>query len=520
MTQNENSFTSYLQTTVTKDLMASVVVFLVALPLCMGIAIASGVPPAYGIITGIIGGIVVGTLAGSPLQVSGPAAGLTVLVWQFVQEHGVAMLGPAVAIAGLVQVVAGLLKFGQWFRAISPAVIQGMLAGIGVLIIGSQTHVLVDDGPKGSGLKNLLSIPSAIWKGLMPIEGNTHHLAAYIGMLTIIIMVAWKFAPKRLKIVPAPLLAVIVATGVAGFFKLPIYYVSVSANFLSDIAGPSFGAWAGGWNASILLGGVAIALIASAETLLCATAVDQMHQGPRTNYDRELFAQGVGNTLCGLLGSLPMTGVIVRSSANIEAGGRTRGSAIFHGIWLLAAVSLLPWLLNLIPTTSLAAILVFTGFKLVSPKAIRLLRQYGKSEVAIYAATVIAIVTADLLKGVLFGLALSLAKLIYTFSHLEVKLINDQPVKGQMTMELRGAATFVRLPKLAQALESVPGTTHLHVVLVKLDYIDHACIDLLSNWEKQHEAGGGKIIMEWDTLHRKYNERTGSTGPVTESVSA
>jgi MFS superfamily sulfate permease-like transporter len=417
------------------------------------------------------------------------------------------MLGAAVVIAGLIQILAGLLKFGQWFRALSPAVIQGMLAGIGVLIIGSQTHVLVDDGPKGSGLNNLLSIPSAIWKGLVPIEGNTHHLAAYIGMLTILIMVAWKFAPQRLKIVPAPLLAVVVATGVAAFFSLPIYYVSVSGNFLSDIAGPSLKTWSSSWNLSILVGGVAIALIASAETLLCATAVDQMHQGPRTNYDRELFAQGVGNTLCGLLGSIPMTGVIVRSSANIEAGGRTRGSAIFHGIWLLAAVSLLPWLLNLIPTTSLAAILVFTGFKLVSPKAIRLLRQYGKSEVAIYAATVIAIVTTDLLKGVLFGLALSLGKLIYTFSHLEVKMISNQPINGQMTMELRGAATFVRLPKLAAALESVPGSMHLHIVLDKLDYIDHACINLLSNWEKQHEAGGGQIIMEWDKLHRKYFDR-------------
>src|SRR5687768_9006751 len=161
-----------------RDLMSSLVVFLVALPLCMGISIASGAPVAAGLVTGIIGGIVVGTLAGSPLQVSGPAAGLTVLIWQFVQAHGVAMLGAAVLIAGLIQILAGLLKFGQWFRAISPAVIQGMLAGIGVLIIGSQTHVLVDDGPKGSGLNNLLSIPSAIWKGLMPIEGNTHHLAA------------------------------------------------------------------------------------------------------------------------------------------------------------------------------------------------------------------------------------------------------------------------------------------------------------------------------------------------------
>jgi MFS superfamily sulfate permease-like transporter len=203
-----------------------------------------------------------------------------------------------------------------------------------------------------------------------------------------------------------------------------------------------------------------------------------------------------------------MTGVIVRSSANLEGGARTRGSAIMHGVWLLASVTMLTPILNAIPTTSLAAILVFTGFKLVSPKAVRSLLKYGKSEVAIYAATVAAIVATDLLKGVLFGLALSLAKLIYTFSHLEVSLVSDEPKAGQSTLMLRGAATFVRLPKLAAALEQVPANVPLHVVLDHLEYIDHACIDLLSNWEKQHEATGGEIIIEWDSLHRKYFERS------------
>src|SRR5262245_10634765 len=188
---------SNFRNTVTKDFLASIVVFLVALPLSMGIAIASGAPPALGLVTGIIGGIVVGMICGSPLQVSGPAAGLSVLVWDIINQHGIGMLGPMLLLAGVLQAVMGISRMGQWFRAISPAVIQGMLAGIGVLIIGSQFHVLVDDGPKGSGLQNLLSIPSAIWKGLMPIEGNTHHLAAYIGMLTIVIMAAWKFAPQR-----------------------------------------------------------------------------------------------------------------------------------------------------------------------------------------------------------------------------------------------------------------------------------------------------------------------------------
>jgi len=209
-----------------------------------------------------------------------------------------------------------------------------------------------------------------------------------------------------------------------------------------------------------------------------------------------------------LVGSLPMTGVIVRSSANLEAGARTRGAAVMHGVWLLASVTLLTSVLNAVPTTSLAAILVFTGFKLVSPKAVRYLLKYGKSEVAIYAATVIGIVATDLLKGVLIGLGLSLAKLVYTFSHLEVRLASDEPKEGDSTLLLKGAATFVRLPKLAAALDQVPANVRLHIVLDQLDYIDHACIDLLSNWEKQHEAKGGQIIMEWDLLHRKYFDRT------------
>jgi MFS superfamily sulfate permease-like transporter len=337
-------------------------------------------------------------------------------------------------------------------------------------------------------------------------DETTHHLAASIGLLSIIIMIAWKFAPQKLRALPAPLLAVVIATSVSALSEFPIKRVSVSGALLANVNWISSESLANVLNPSLLMAGVAVALIASAETLLSATAVDQMHQGPRTNYDRELFAQGVGNSLCGILGSIPMTGVIVRSTANIEGGARTRGSAILHGVWLLASVTLLASVLNAIPTTSLAAILVFTGFKLVSPKAVRSLMKYGKSEVAIYIATVAAIVATDLLKGVLFGLALSLAKLIYRFSHLEVSL--NEPSRGQATLTLRGAATFVRLPRLAAALDQVPANTTLHVVLDQLDYIDHACIDLLSNLEKQHEATGGEIIMEWDSLHRKYFERT------------
>jgi MFS superfamily sulfate permease-like transporter len=248
-------------------------------------------------------------------------------------------------------------------------------------------------------------------------------------------------------------------------------------------------------------------LVASAETLLCATAVDRMHQGPRTRYDRELAAQGVGNVLCGLLGALPMTGVIVRSAANVQAGAKTRASAVLHGLWLLLFVSLLPFVLELIPTSSLAAVLVYTGYKLVNPKAVRALWDYGKSEVAIYAATVGAIVVTNLLTGILVGVGLALAKLLYTFSHLAIRIEKDLE-RNRTVLYVEGAATFIRLPKLAAALESVPPSTELHVHFEQLSHIDHACLDLLINWEKQHEATGGSLVIDWETLTAKFHGET------------
>src|SRR5262249_46037241 len=189
-----------------KDFLASIVVFLVALPLCMGIAIASGVPPAAGLATGIIGGLVVGSLAGCPLQVSGPAAGLTVIVWEIVQEHGIAVLGVIVLLAGLIQLAAGLLRLGQWFRAVSPAGVNGMLSGIGVLIVAGQFHVMLDDKPKGSGMSNLLSIPQALWDCLQQPEIGSTHVAGCVGLLTIVTLVIWDSGvPAKWKVIPAAL---------------------------------------------------------------------------------------------------------------------------------------------------------------------------------------------------------------------------------------------------------------------------------------------------------------------------
>ncbi|MBX9863635.1 MAG: SulP family inorganic anion transporter [Hyphomicrobium sp.] len=499
--------TQPISETIGRDLLASIVVFLVALPLCMGIAIASGMPPTAGIITGIIGGLVVGTIAGSPLQVSGPAAGLSVLVLQFVQANGVEMLGVVVLFAGLMQFAAGTFKLGQWFRAVSPAVIHGMLAGIGVLILVAQFHVMLDGKPIGTGIQNLLGMPGAL---MAAIEAGDHRLqAAGIGLLTILTIIAWTFAPKSWRLMPAPLVGVIVAMIAAGFLGLTnIHYVEVPNNIWSTVVFPTPENMMRIFEAPILIGAISIAFIASAETLLCATAVDQMHSGPRTKYDKELTAQGVGNTLCGLLGVLPMTGVIVRSGANVEAGAVTRASAILHGLWLLVFASALPFTLSYIPISALAAVLVYTGYKLAYPKIVPTLMKYGRSEVAIYFITIATIVATNLLAGVVVGLVLSLLKLLYAFSHLEVRK-EENAADNRVDLHLTGAATLIRLPLLASELEQLAPNSKVRIHIGDLDYIDHACIDLLTNWDRQHKISGGSLDIEWDGLTQKYQNRSG-----------
>jgi MFS superfamily sulfate permease-like transporter len=490
---------SYLK----QDALASVVVFLVALPLCMGIAIASGAPPAAGLITGIIGGIVAGSVSGCPLQVSGPAAGLAVIVYELIQKHGFAALAPMIIMAGLLQVVAGFLRAGQLFRTIAPAVIYGMLAGIGVLIFVAQFHVMVDDKPRENGIRNILSIPESIAKGVTPVDGSSHHIAAALGIATIVILVLWsKFAPKQLKFVPGALLAVTAVTLVAQTARLPVRYVDLPANLLGGIRLPSWESLGGVFAPEYLLAAVTLAFVASAETLLSAAAADQMHNGPRTNYDKELISQGVGNTLAGLAGGLPMTGVIVRTATNISAGARTRMSAILHGFWMLVLVAAAPWILKMVPTASLAAILVYTGYKLVNPANIQKLLRFGKAPVVIYAVTVIVIVAEDLLTGILAGIGLSIAKLLYELSHMDI-LVNPNAAKRRIDIHIHGAATFIRMPKLADTLEKLPNGCEIHFHLDGLVYIDHACIEAFSNWERKRLENGGSVVVEWDELMAK-----------------
>ncbi len=613
-----------------RDFAASLVVFLVALPLSMGIAIASGVPVAAGLVTGIVGGLLVGMLAGSPLQVSGPAAGLTVIVFEIVRIHGLEGLGIIVLGAGLIQFLAGLLRLGQWFRAVSPAVVEGMLAGIGILIVASQVHVMVDDAPKGSPVENLASIPEALRKGLpwpttqgpaerraalalihelgtlhsdqiqvgesvawiLPHNASTevaahvrsglpeiaasqtrivdalteiqsrlrasrlakdsegvalaldqaimaataaaedlsaargaavresqataaaailalrghlknHDWAAKIGILTIAVLLLWRNVPwPALKVIPAPLVAILAATAAAGILTLPVTYVEVPQQLLRDLQTPSWAVLqAMPWNV-LLASSAVMALVASAETLLCCTAVDQLQNAVRTQYNRELMAQGAGNMVCGFLGALPLTGVIVRSAANVQAGASSRWSAVMHGLWLLVFVALLTPILRLIPVSALAAMLVYTGVRLINLRVIPELWRVGVGEVFVFLATAVTIVAEDLLTGVIVGIVLSAGKLLLTMTRFQ-PTVEMNEATGVHHLTLEGAATFVRLPRFAGALEKISFPSRVHVHTAGLTHVDHACWVLLLNWMRQQESAGGSVALDWDALHRR-----------------
>ena len=489
------------------DLLGSVVVFLVALPLCMGIAIASGVPPAAGLVTGIIGGILVGALSGCPLQVSGPAAGLSVIVFQLIQEHGIAMLGPIVLLAGLVQVAAGLLRAGQLFRSISPAVIQGMLAGIGALIFAAQIHVMVDHSPKAGGLANFAAIPESVAL-LFSDTDHDHHMAAIVGFVTLGVMLAWTYLAKgKAKTVPGALLGVIAGTTLAQFGQWHIHYVKLPDSLGDSLKMTHPGALLGLFSMEIFWEALALAFIASAETLLSAAAVDQMAKGQqKTNYDRELFSQGIGNTLCGLLGALPMTGVIVRSAANVNAGAKTRMSAIFHGVWLAILIVVFPHVLELVPTASLAAILVFTGIKLLDIPTFRHLNRYGWQVASIAILTTVTIVCSSLLTGIVLGISLSVIKLIWAISSLEVTVDTD-PLSDRIDVKFIGSASFINLPRFTDALESLPAAAETHVHIRGLSYIDHAVVEALASWEKNRASRGNLVFVEWDELMNLYRAK-------------
>lgn len=472
--QRFNGLTRY----VGADLAASLVVFLVALPLCVGVAVAAGVPVELGILTGVVGGLVVGVLPGSALQVSGPSPGAIAVVAAAVSQHGLSALGVIVLGAGVVQVLFGLVGVASWFRAICPSVVYGMLAGIGLVLILGEIYPVGGLGQPESTVGKFVGVPELLSWTVTTRVGLS---SLTIATITVVLMLAWQRMPRPARIVPGAVIAVVVTSGVTYFLHLPLKTIKVGS-LLAALNPPMASAWSHALAPGILGSVVTFALIASAESLFSAAAVDEMHDGVKTHYNKELIAQGVGNIVCGSVGALPMAAVIIRSSANIHAGARTKLSRVLHGMWLLLFVVLLPGMLNFIPMAVLAALLVHAGWKLLSLRHVAKLAREHRWDAVVLVLTAVTIVATDLLTGTLVGLAAAVVKTAFELSRLSVRA---EHTDEHLRVELGGNATFLRLPRLLDHLERLPATSSVHLDLSTVRHLDRACRQAVESWAAQ-----------------------------------
>jgi carbonic anhydrase len=460
------------------DLPASLVVFLVALPLSLGIAVASGAPVLAGIIAAIVGGIVAGALGGSPLQVSGPAAGLTVIVAGLVAQFGWAVTCAITVCAGILQVLFGLSRVARAALAISPVVVHAMLAGIGITIVLQQAHVLLGGSSNSAAWDNVKELPAQLI--------GAHGHGVVLGALVIAILVGWRWMPAAVKKVPGPLVAIAGVTALSLLAPFSdVSRIQLNGSLLDALALPSLPD--GNWGA-FATGVLTVALIASVESLLSAVSVDRMHTGPRTDFDREMIGQGAANMVSGAIGGLPVTGVIVRSSTNVAAGARTRASAIMHGVWVLVFAVPFVGLVQLIPTAALAGLLIVIGCQLVNRAHIETAHRTG--DLAVYVVTVVAVVFLNLLEGVLIGLALAVALTVWRV--VRTKIAAEPSGGDSWRVVIEGSCTFLSLPKLTSALAEVPPGVPVTVEL-SVDFLDHAAHQTIEEWQRQHLATGGTV---------------------------
>ena len=482
------------------DLPAGLSVFLVALPLCLGIALASGAPLYAGIITGIIGGIVVSFASGSALGVSGPAAGLSPVVAAAIVSFGdyrIFLL--AVIIAGVFQLVLGLLKLGVIAHYFPSAVIKGMLAAIGIMLIAKQVPVALGyDQPDfwQSGFLNFFSSRN-ISGSIQQLSLHTTRGAIIITLVSLIAMTLLQQpSAKKLKIVPAPLIAVLAGitvnylfTSATSAYSLkPTQLVNIPDNLFNNIQFPDFSqlfSHPGVWKDGVIIG-----ILASLETLLCVEAIDKLDRHNRiTPVNRELVAQGIGNMTCGFLGGIPMTAVIVRGAANVDAGGRTRLSSFTHGLFLLLAVIFIPFLLNKIPYASLAAILIITGYNLTKPRLYRHMWSLGLQQFLPFILTILIILLTDLLIGVTVGLLLSAYYIIQNNFKSEY-LIQKRKVHDTevYVIKLHSNVSFLNKVKLKEALDKIPEYSVLTIDGSESRFIDFDILEIISEFEtKAHD---------------------------------
>lgn len=479
------------------DLPAGLSVFLVALPLCLGIALASGAPLYAGILSGIIGGLVVSLVSGSQLAVSGPAAGLTTLVSASIISLGdYKLFLLAVIIAGLFQVVLGVLKLGSIANYFPSSVIKGMLAAIGIILISKQIPLALGyDKPDfwTSGFVQLFSADNFLGN----LESFNHHITRGAILITLISLAILIYLnqpkAKKLKVIPAPLLVVIIGiivniifTNIASDFSLrQAQLVNLSSNIFADITFPDFSMILS--SSEIWKYGILIGLLASLETLLCVEAIDKLDKRNRiTPVNRELIAQGIGNMTCGLLGAIPMTAVVVRGSANVHAGARTKLSAFTHGLFLLLAVLFVPFLLNKIPYASLAAILLITGYNLTKPKLYLNMFSLGRKQFIPFIITIVVILSTDLLLGVCIGLLISIYYIVQSNFKVEYKITQTKHLGIETQyIKLNQNVTFLNKVKLRKALDEVPEYSVLTIDGSNSRQIDYDILEIISEFKRK-----------------------------------
>ncbi|MGW2015500.1 bifunctional SulP family inorganic anion transporter/carbonic anhydrase [Streptomyces sp. NPDC001927] len=468
------------------DVSASIAVFLIALPLSLGIALATGAPLQAGLVAAAVGGIVAGRFGGSPLQVSGPAAGLTVVTAELIQRYGWRTTCAITVLAGLAQIGLSALRVARSALAVSPAIVHGMLAGIGVTIALAQLHIVLGGTPQSSAVDNALGLPAQLT--------HVHPAAFVISALTVGLLLLWPRLPGRtgklLRKVPAALAAVAAATAVAALAGLAVPRVDLpswSSHALPGLPeGPVLG---------IAAGVLTITLVTSVQSLLSAVAVDKLvaaradhgHGVPRSRLDRELAGQGAANVVSGALGGLPVAGVAVRSVANVSAGAVSRNSTMLHGLWIVLAALFLVPVLDLIPLPALAALVMVVGIQMVSITHIRSVTRHR--EVLVYAVTLSGVVLVGILEGVALGIAVATGVAMHRLTKTR---ITREERDGRHLVRIRGQLTFLAVPRLSRALHQLPQGAR---VVVELDgsFMDHAAYETLHDWQASQVRHGGEV---------------------------
>ncbi|MER7692976.1 SulP family inorganic anion transporter [Streptomyces sp. NPDC097610] len=470
------------------DLSASIAVFLIALPLSLGIALATGAPLQSGLVAAAVGGIVAARIGGSPLQVSGPAAGLTVVTADLIHRYGWRATCAITVLAGVAQLGLGCLRVARTALAVSPAIVHGMLAGIGVTIAVAQLHIVLGGTPQSSVLDNLRALPNQL--------AHVHPAAVSMSVLTLTLLFTWPRIPGRighvLRTVPAALVAVAGATLTASLTGLVLPKVDLPSWSSHALAGLPEGPVLG-----IAAAVLTVTLVCSVQSLLGAVAVDklvarrpaQQARVGRSDLNRELLGQGAANVVSGALGGLPVAGVAVRSSANVQAGAVSRNSTMLHGVFVVVAALLMVPILELIPLASLAALVMAVGIQMVSLHHIRTVTRHR--EVLVYVVTTLGVVCLGVLEGVVLGVLVAVAVALRRLARTR---ITHEERGGVHHVRVRGQLTFLAVPRLSRALHLVPQGAH---VVLELDgsFMDHAAYESLQDWQNAHVARGGTVEL-------------------------